>query len=333
MRRATMAVILGSTLLCVMSLVAAAVVAAQSAPAFNLGFKALADQIPTEVGVPLENEHWGSNGDSLQQTSTGLMAWRKADNWTAYTNGYMTWINGPNGVQSRLNADRFEWEQDPIAPTVAPTPTLDVVAVERARAISDYLIWWNATLTDADSALDLIATQMMDLVINGPYALSNQTSRDQAVRAGAQLRQAGLKFRDRRAYPTDAYSVVNDKTNRLGDAFVRVADNWSNETGYLGGYGALRALKAMFDADPLIVEITQKPTGGFYGVFIRELRTDPQAAANYFGAALSGGMSPTQVAARMQSMNVYRNQYEVQGGQNGDTTNNFAQWFLNKYVK
>ena len=77
---------------------------------FRLGFKALADQIPDVAGVPLENEHYGANGDSLQQTSTGLMVWRKADNWTAFTNGSTTWVNGPNGIQSRSNSARFPWE-------------------------------------------------------------------------------------------------------------------------------------------------------------------------------------------------------------------------------
>jgi len=48
------------------------------------------------------------------------MVWRKADNWTAYTNGYMTWINGPNGIQSRLNTDRFDWEA---ATPAAPAPS------------------------------------------------------------------------------------------------------------------------------------------------------------------------------------------------------------------
>lgn len=79
-------------------------------PAFKLGFKALADQIPDIVGNPLANEHWGANGDSLQQTTKGLMVWRKADNWTAFTNGSRTWINGPNGMQDRANDDRFDWE-------------------------------------------------------------------------------------------------------------------------------------------------------------------------------------------------------------------------------
>ncbi len=84
---------------------------AQSPAEFKLGFKYLADQIPNVVGVPLENEHYGANGDSLQQTSTGLMVWRKADNLAAFTDGSRTWINGPNGVQERGNDERFAWEK------------------------------------------------------------------------------------------------------------------------------------------------------------------------------------------------------------------------------
>ncbi len=78
---------------------------------FQLGFKALADQVPSVVGEPLESEQWGANGDSLQQTTTGLMVWRKSDNWTAFTNGSRSWINGPYGVQERSNGERFEWEK------------------------------------------------------------------------------------------------------------------------------------------------------------------------------------------------------------------------------
>ena len=58
------------------------------------------------------------------------MAWRKADNWTAFTDGYRTWINGPNGLVMRLNTERFVWEADyeaitnpqPIATPPRPTP-------------------------------------------------------------------------------------------------------------------------------------------------------------------------------------------------------------------
>ena len=99
---------------CALALLAALFVSASGlaadAPQFKLGFKALADQVPGVVGAPIEDEHWGDNGDSLQQTTTGLMAWRKADNWTAFTNGSRTWINGPFGVMERGNDDRFDWE-------------------------------------------------------------------------------------------------------------------------------------------------------------------------------------------------------------------------------
>ncbi len=97
---------------------------AQEAPQFKLGFKALADQIPGIAGQPMEDEHWGANGDSLQQTTTGLMVWRKADNWTAFTTGSITWINGPGGLVSRRNDQRFEWEQDtsPAQPAAMPAP-------------------------------------------------------------------------------------------------------------------------------------------------------------------------------------------------------------------
>ena len=80
---------------------------------FRLGFKTLRDLIGHDiVGECLESEHYNAIGDSNQRTTGGLMAWRKADNWTAFTDGYRTWINGPNGLVQRLNTERFEWEAD-----------------------------------------------------------------------------------------------------------------------------------------------------------------------------------------------------------------------------
>jgi hypothetical protein len=96
---------------------------------FVLGFKALHDLIPQIVGNCLEDEQHGANGDGLQHTTgvnnaIGLLAWRKADNWTAYTDGYHTWINGPFGLQERLNIYRFCWEGDAAAfPLVPGSPT------------------------------------------------------------------------------------------------------------------------------------------------------------------------------------------------------------------
>ena len=43
----------------------------------------------------------------MQQTTGGLLVWRKLDNWTAFTNGSITWINGPFGLQARANTRTF----------------------------------------------------------------------------------------------------------------------------------------------------------------------------------------------------------------------------------
>ena len=50
----------------------------------------------------------------------GLLVWRKADNHTAFTDGYRTWVDGPKGVQKRLNTQRFAWEANPEDLPLAP---------------------------------------------------------------------------------------------------------------------------------------------------------------------------------------------------------------------
>ena len=77
---------------------------------FVMGFADMASIMGNIVGQPLQNEWYLANGDGIQMTTTGMMVWRKSDNWTAFTNGSMTWINGPYGVQERSNTDRFPWE-------------------------------------------------------------------------------------------------------------------------------------------------------------------------------------------------------------------------------
>jgi len=63
------------------------------------------------VGLPLQSEQHATNGDAVQVTTNGLLAWRKADNFTAFTDGFTTWGNGPLGLQQRLNTQRFDWER------------------------------------------------------------------------------------------------------------------------------------------------------------------------------------------------------------------------------
>jgi hypothetical protein len=80
---------------------------------FVLGFATLKSLVPADVGDCVTNQGSAPNGDATQQTSKGLLVWRKSDNWTAFTNGYRTWINGPNGLVVRLNTQRFPWEANP----------------------------------------------------------------------------------------------------------------------------------------------------------------------------------------------------------------------------
>ncbi len=91
---------------------------------------------PDKVGACLENQHVNpENGDVLQQTAGGLLVQRAADNRTAFTDGYRTWINGPNGLQARLNAEQFDWEGQPDigAVTVAPG---DAIQIRSTNALS-----------------------------------------------------------------------------------------------------------------------------------------------------------------------------------------------------
>ena len=80
---------------------------------YRLGFKAIHDQIPNIVGACKTDEKYDERGNSLQETANGLMEWRKADNFTAFTDGYRTWVNGPCGIEQRLNTQRFPWEANP----------------------------------------------------------------------------------------------------------------------------------------------------------------------------------------------------------------------------
>ena len=91
--------------------------AAEGPCEFRLGFKVIADRIPAVVGSCVTDEHFNAaNGDSLQQTSHGLLVWRKDDNFTAFTDGHRSWVSGPFGLQQRLNVERFPWEGAQTAP-------------------------------------------------------------------------------------------------------------------------------------------------------------------------------------------------------------------------
>jgi hypothetical protein len=98
--------------------------AAQTSCSFVLGFAALHDLLPDVVGDCVDNEtHNPSNGDALQTTTRGLLVWRKSDNWTAFTDGTQSWVNGPLGLQQRSNDERLWWEANPDGLPIVPAPT------------------------------------------------------------------------------------------------------------------------------------------------------------------------------------------------------------------
>ncbi|HLY66087.1 MAG TPA: hypothetical protein VKU60_11185 [Chloroflexota bacterium] len=92
--------------------------AARPAPPcdFVLGFKILHDALPSTVGACKDNQFSVKNGDAQQGTDKGLLVWRKSDNFTAFTDGFRSWVNGPLGIQQRLNSERFPWEHDAALP-------------------------------------------------------------------------------------------------------------------------------------------------------------------------------------------------------------------------
>jgi hypothetical protein len=90
---------------------------------FILGFAALHSAIPGIVGDCAASEtHNPINGDGLQSTTNGLLVRRKADNLTAFTNGSQTWIDGPFGIQIRLDGQRFSYEPNPDRLPIVPPP-------------------------------------------------------------------------------------------------------------------------------------------------------------------------------------------------------------------
>jgi hypothetical protein len=86
---------------------------AQEGCQYTLGFQNLHDAIPDVIGDCAGDLNYDpTTGDALQMTQNGMLVWRKFDNFTAFTNGFQTWIMGPFGLETRLNTELFPWEQD-----------------------------------------------------------------------------------------------------------------------------------------------------------------------------------------------------------------------------
>jgi hypothetical protein len=96
-----------------------------SACDFGNGFRSLHELMPETVGGCLTDERAdAATGDTTQQTTGGLLVWRRADNVPAFTDGYHTWLLGPRGLEHRLASERLPWETTtpPAPPPLAVQP-------------------------------------------------------------------------------------------------------------------------------------------------------------------------------------------------------------------
>jgi hypothetical protein len=75
-------------------------------------FRSLASQIAAQVGQPTDKEKTDpATGNVLQATTGGMLIWKKSTNLTYFTDGFVTWVNGPRGLEYRQNDELLDWER------------------------------------------------------------------------------------------------------------------------------------------------------------------------------------------------------------------------------
>jgi pimeloyl-ACP methyl ester carboxylesterase len=153
--------------LCLLAAVLAPQPAGAASCRFALGFAALRAQIPDVVGDCLEDErHDPVSGDAVQRTTGGLLVWRKADNVTAFTDGYRTWLEAPLGLQTRLNGEQLAWERASAAPAAAAAPTAG--SAWRREDVAFVFLTGYATSLGAETASPFAALQRQLLARGWP---------------------------------------------------------------------------------------------------------------------------------------------------------------------
>lgn len=101
--------------------------------AFILGFADLKAALGAVMGDPVECEHANSaNGDTLQQTSTGLAIYRQSTNTPEFTDGWNHWALMPQGLVAWSGTD-----QPSSVSATAGTQCVDVGAGLCLNAASD----------------------------------------------------------------------------------------------------------------------------------------------------------------------------------------------------
>jgi hypothetical protein len=69
-------------------------------PSFALGALDLRREVGDAMGTPIECAHPSSGGDTIQQTTTGLVDYRADANTVTFTDGWRHWALTPQGVLS-----------------------------------------------------------------------------------------------------------------------------------------------------------------------------------------------------------------------------------------
>jgi uncharacterized protein YkwD len=167
--RRSHAAALGVVLAAAASLFAPVAITSASAPAdcqFVLGFKTLRDMAPSVVGRCTGNQAFAGNGDAVQMTTHGMLVWRKTDNFTAFTDGFHTWVNGPYGVQERLNSERFSWEAPALNASISPAVYTGVQPAE-SQASLDAMATDLYELLNADRQSNGIGTVVLSSELSG----------------------------------------------------------------------------------------------------------------------------------------------------------------------
>jgi len=85
---------------------------AQAAPCqFQNGFAIVAGMIPNSIGSCVSDQRPANDqGDTMQETTNGLLTWTKATNVTEFTTGSHTYVYSSYGLILRDGMTSYPWE-------------------------------------------------------------------------------------------------------------------------------------------------------------------------------------------------------------------------------
>ena len=104
-------------------------------------FLVLSEPLPDLIGSCVGPEVLNAEtGDIQQPVDGGVLVLRSADNTPMFTDGWQTWLAGPNGIETRLNSERLTWEPSlaSAASTTSATPiNADLLATRPSLDVAD----------------------------------------------------------------------------------------------------------------------------------------------------------------------------------------------------